>query len=258
MFKNYLVILLLSHVFADFYFFSRNSNEKKVKNKFSFLIYSVIMVIFGVLFFSAELHVIFPIILIVHLIICLCNYKLTEKSENLSNGVNFRNLFFVDQLLHLLLFICISYWMTHKNIQINEYRLIDDLFQIADFSKYNLSVCILSILLIEKPGNIIIQKILMSYKPDTEQTSGDKKNFSEEVKDEKNAGRFIGTLERLLMFIFLAFNDYSSIGLILTAKSIARYDRISKDQVFAEYYLLGTLLSTLVVLIVSFLYHYFI
>lgn len=33
-------------------------------------------------------------------------------------------------------------------------------------------------------------------------------------------------------------------GLVLTAKSIARYDKISKDQTFAEYYLLGTLLST--------------
>lgn len=31
----------------------------------------------------------------------------------------------------------------------------------------------------------------------------------------------------------------------MTAKSIARYDRISKDQEFAEYYLLGTLLSTI-------------
>ena len=31
----------------------------------------------------------------------------------------------------------------------------------------------------------------------------------------------------------------------MTAKSIARYDRISKDQEFAEYYLLGSLLSTI-------------
>ena len=39
--------------------------------------------------------------------------------------------------------------------------------------------------------------------------------------------------------------QYSAVGLVLTAKSIARYDRISKDQSFAEYYLLGTLLSTI-------------
>lgn len=32
----------------------------------------------------------------------------------------------------------------------------------------------------------------------------------------------------------------SAIGLVLTAKSIARYGRISKEKNFAEYYLLGT------------------
>ena len=39
----------------------------------------------------------------------------------------------------------------------------------------------------------------------------------------------------------------------LTAKSIARYDRIAKDKDFAEYYLLGTLLSTIAVVLSSFI-----
>ncbi len=56
-------------------------------------------------------------------------------------------------------------------------------------------------------------------------------------------------LERLIIVIFLSINQYSAIGLVLTAKSIARYDRISNDQAFAEYYLLGTLLSTIMVIV---------
>jgi hypothetical protein len=56
-------------------------------------------------------------------------------------------------------------------------------------------------------------------------------------------------LERLIIVIFLSINQYSAIGLVLTAKSIARYDRISKDQAFAEYYLLGTLLSSIMVIV---------
>lgn len=44
--------------------------------------------------------------------------------------------------------------------------------------------------------------------------------------------------------IFIAMNQYAALGLVLTAKSIARYDKIAKDEKFAEYYLLGTLLST--------------
>ena len=46
------------------------------------------------------------------------------------------------------------------------------------------------------------------------------------------------------MLMFIAMDQYAAMGLVLTAKSIARYDKITKDEKFAEYYLLGTLLST--------------
>lgn len=38
-------------------------------------------------------------------------------------------------------------------------------------------------------------------------------------------------------------NQYSATGLVLTAKSIARYNKIANEKDFAEYYLLGTLIS---------------
>lgn len=47
--------------------------------------------------------------------------------------------------------------------------------------------------------------------------------------------------------------EYSAIGLVLTAKSIARYDKIAHEPEFAEYYLLGTLLSTVIAIGISFL-----
>lgn len=64
----------------------------------------------------------------------------------------------------------------------------------------------------------------------------------------------IGTLERIIMVIFISIGQYSAVGLVLTAKSIARYDRISKDQAFAEYYLLGTLLSTICAVIAALIF----
>ena len=80
----------------------------------------------------------------------------------------------------------------------------------------------------------------MVYKPE---------NKEEDTKKDNNAGRFIGTIERIIMLIFLSIGQYSAIGLVLTAKSIARYDRISKEKDFAEYYLLGTLISTVTAII---------
>ncbi|MCL2141676.1 MAG: hypothetical protein FWH46_02190, partial [Methanimicrococcus sp.] len=63
------------------------------------------------------------------------------------------------------------------------------------------------------------------------------------------AGSVIGTLERLLMGIFIGIGQFAAVGLIMTAKSVARYDRISKNSQFAEYYLIGTLYSILVTVI---------
>ena len=63
------------------------------------------------------------------------------------------------------------------------------------------------------------------------------------------AGALIGTMERLITCLLMDLGQYALIGLIFTSKSVARFDRISKDQAFAEYYLLGTLYSVLFVII---------
>ena len=58
----------------------------------------------------------------------------------------------------------------------------------------------------------------------------------------QNAGLYIGWLERFLVITALLLHSPASIGLILTAKSIARYPQF-KSEHFAEYFLIGTLLS---------------
>ena len=59
---------------------------------------------------------------------------------------------------------------------------------------------------------------------------------------EYNAGRFIGMLERLLVYGFVLQGQYAAIGLILAAKSFARFKEMDERD-FAEYVLIGTLLS---------------
>lgn len=54
------------------------------------------------------------------------------------------------------------------------------------------------------------------------------------------------------MLLLLSINQYSEIGLVLTAKSIARYEKI-KEKDFAEYYLFSTLLSALIAVVTWFL-----
>lgn len=59
------------------------------------------------------------------------------------------------------------------------------------------------------------------------------------------SGRLIGILERTLTLILIVLGQWAAILLLVTAKSIARFEEL-KDRRFAEYYLVGTLTSLLV------------
>jgi hypothetical protein len=58
----------------------------------------------------------------------------------------------------------------------------------------------------------------------------------------ENAGLYIGWLERFLVVTALVLQSPSTVGLILTAKSVVRFPELKSFR-FAEYFLVGTLLS---------------
>lgn len=58
------------------------------------------------------------------------------------------------------------------------------------------------------------------------------------------AGRMIGVLERALIYVLVLTGEYGLIGFVLAAKSFARFEQL-KERAFAEYVLIGTLLSVL-------------
>ena len=77
------------------------------------------------------------------------------------------------------------------------------------------------------------------------------RSLSESVKEQapgemgeqlQNAGLYIGWLERFLILTALLLRSPAAVGLILTAKAITRYPEF-KSARFAEYVLIGTLLS---------------
>lgn len=59
---------------------------------------------------------------------------------------------------------------------------------------------------------------------------------------EFNRGRVIGLLERALLYAFILQGQYGAIGFVMTAKAFARFKALD-DRSFAEYVLIGTLLS---------------
>ena len=61
-------------------------------------------------------------------------------------------------------------------------------------------------------------------------------------------GETIGVLERLLVVIFVLGEAGIAVGLVIAAKTIARFRQLD-DRAFAEYYLLGTLASVTVAVV---------
>ena len=72
------------------------------------------------------------------------------------------------------------------------------------------------------------------------------------LEQRARVGRRIGTIERWLIVLLIVSENISSLGLIITAKSIVRFPQLS-DKEFAEYYLFGTLLSVVLALLSGFL-----
>jgi hypothetical protein len=61
-------------------------------------------------------------------------------------------------------------------------------------------------------------------------------------------GRTIGVLERALALTFVLLGQYGALGLVVAAKSLARFKAL-EDREFAEYFLIGTLGSLLLALL---------
>lgn len=67
----------------------------------------------------------------------------------------------------------------------------------------------------------------------------------EPVRGTAGSGRWIGILERMLVIMLVSMNAWQGIAFVFTAKSLARYKQLDNRD-FAEYYIVGTLISILI------------
>lgn len=81
-------------------------------------------------------------------------------------------------------------------------------------------------------------------------------------KDEKvdqleyNRGRLIGNLERILLFLFVLTGSYEALGFIIAAKGLIRAKEFN-DRNFAEYFIIGSLSSALVAVVIGLIVRFF-
>jgi len=122
-------------------------------------------------------------------------------------------------------------------------------------------VYLFALLVLVNEINHIIRFILklIETEPKLKNGKGESNAKENEAIDsrELHRGKIIGVIERILFFFFVVTNNYASIAFILTAKGITRYKELD-DKNFAEYFLIGTLLSSALSIFWAFFIHWMI
>lgn len=217
---NLICFVLIAHLLGDYHLQFKTIAENKNKKLYflyihaftHFILFFIIACFYN---FNTALIIFAFIVGISHFFIDL--FKRLIKNEKLA--------FILDQSLHILI---ISFC-----VLLFRYDIIGYNYHPINYSAITIYLqYFLVYLIISKPANIIYKIFFSKYKPDCQ----------EDVK-KTAAGALIGTMERIAIAVAIIVQSYASIGLILTAKSIARYKKISEESEFAEYYLIGTLYS---------------
>ena len=237
MFSKWLALFFLLHILGDFYFQTEKTAKEKSEKigaviKHS-VVYGIVTIVPCSMFVNGKILLVLVALSIAHGLIDIVKYFAVKPKRNRETRI-----FILDQILHVACIILAAFALHFVTGDVDLPQLVYEVTSVIGISFFDLVRWTALILFACKPSGILIQSLINNFKPEIATTH-------EEIK---NAGRTIGYLERLIIIILMAMNQYAAIGLVITAKSIARYEQLSTEKAFAEYYLLGTLLSLLTVI----------
>lgn len=166
--------------------------------------------------FDTDYWLIYPVIIISHFLIDCLKIALQEK-------VNSTLLFYLDQAAHLLVIALV----------VDAYHPYA--IELETFLSNSVLILIIAIFLVTYVSAIIMKQLMQKW-----QLEDDKEQDS--LKD---AGKYIGMLDRSFVFIFILLAQWQAIGFLIAAKSVFRFGDLSraKDRKLTEYILIVSLFS---------------
>jgi len=193
------------------------------------------------LYFHIVLHFVVTMILLWNLshwklvMIIVVSHYLIDVAKLYANPL-FKNKaipFFIDQALHVIvLYLCAYY----GNLWEHTILLVQQL----DWA------LVTAVVFVSFPAAIIIGKLL----------EGMSNQIELDHKSLPNAGKYIGIIERLFVLIFIIIGRWEVIGLLITAKSVFRFNDLkeSNSRKLTEYILIGTLMSFCIAILTGIIY----
>ncbi len=132
--------------------------------------------------------------------------------------------FVLDQTLHLAVLVLAANWIAMSGVQVSSIapRPLESLAWIVGLYAFNVN-----------GGSAVVSAVLEGLRAGAKPLDG------------ARAGHVIGILERMAMLTLVWLGEWSALGFVLAAKSVARFKELENRE-FAEAYLVGTLTSFLV------------
>lgn len=241
-------LLMIGHLLGDFYFQTNKLADNK-KKSFAYtvlhcLVYSLTLFVVLTITTGKLVEYILPTLLIGALHLLVDGIKCgIYKCVNLDKKE--LPIFITDQLIHIGILFVINCLYTVK-YSVDWIPVVSENFLI---SMQNAPVIIFAFLLCGKPAAIIVSLVFGLIPKTIEKAdAGNVVIIGSNKQENVRIGSWIGILEREIILILGLLGQYGAIGFVIAAKSLARHSQLN-EPAFAEKYLIGTLLSSLIALL---------
>jgi hypothetical protein len=219
---NILVQLLLAHFIGDFVLqpgaWVREKERRKIRSWKLYLHLLIHGVLIILLCGNIQYWPLALLVMLAHGVIDVI--KLYAQKDGNRSGW-----FIADQLLHLASITIL--WFLYFDIPLDLPAL---------YRSSGMWIYITALVFITLVWAIVMRELMQPWTKALNDGNNDSLN---------NAGKYIGILERLFVFLFIVTGHWEGVGFLLAAKSVFRFGDLkeSKDRKLTEYILIGTLLS---------------
>ena len=213
----WLTKLILAHLITDFILqptqWIKSRNEKHFRSGYLYL-HGLTTAFVALLFIGYTYWIVVLIILVTHILIDGWKSYRPDKVRY----------FLIDQALHLAIILgCWYFTFLHPEDIRSAWQQINN---------RNTWVLLTSFIFLTRPCGILIGQLTQKWRaqiPDADSLG--------------NAGKWIGIIERIIILVLVLNHQYASVGLLITAKSLLRFNEPNRLEVKTEYLLIGTLIS---------------
>jgi hypothetical protein len=217
-----LIKLIIAHFIGDFLLQTKSWVEEKENRKAKSIKLYLHILIHGLLtlfiLWDCNHWLLALLLILLHGIID--TIKLYAQKES-----NKSKWFLIDQVLHIISIL--GLWVLFFKPELNF---------ASGYANTSSWIYLAAVLFITIVSGVVMRELMSKWSKALNKSNEESLN---------NAGKYIGMLERLFVFVFVVTANWEGIGFLLAAKSVFRFGDLkeSKDRKLTEYILIGTLLS---------------